>query len=162
MHVVFFTNQCPDIQITKPKGNSVNAKFYKGNIFNKLSKYFENRRPATVLHGVRLLHNNALEYLKLWKVAELYQPPYSADLASSDFFLLLKINLAHNPRKGFFALYLFTEDIIDSSNHIRKKIHICPGKLEKTVLLIKIDFDLVHRELSSLKVYSVLDRHNFG
>ena len=59
MYVIFFTNQGPAIQIAVPKGKSVNAKFYKGKVLHRLKKYFLNRRPATGLRGVRLLHDNA-------------------------------------------------------------------------------------------------------
>ena len=59
MHVIFFTNQGPAIQIAVPKGKSVNARFYKGNVLHKLNKYFLSHRPATGLRGVRLLHDNA-------------------------------------------------------------------------------------------------------
>ena len=82
MYVVFFTNQGPAIQIALPKGKSVNARFYKGKVLPKLKKYFLNRRPATGLRGVRLLHDNASshkaaivrEYLKQEKVVELPHP----------------------------------------------------------------------------------------
>jgi hypothetical protein len=54
-------------------------------------KYFKNRRAATGLFGVRLLHNNALshkaaierKYLKQETVVELRHLPYSLDLALS-------------------------------------------------------------------------------
>ena len=59
MYVMFFTNQGPAIQIAVPKSKSVNARFYKGKVLHKLKKYFLNRRPATGLRGVRLLHDNA-------------------------------------------------------------------------------------------------------
>ena len=92
MYVIFFTNQGPAIQIAVPKGKSVNARFYKGNVLHKLKKYFLSRRPATGLRGVRLLRDNASshktaivhEYLKQEKVVELPYPPYSPDLAPCD------------------------------------------------------------------------------
>ena len=92
MYVIFFTNQGPAIQIAVPKGKSVYVRFYKGNVLHKLRKYFLSRRPATGLHGVRLLHDNASshkaaiirEYLKQEKVVELPHPPYSPDLAPCD------------------------------------------------------------------------------
>ena len=59
MYVIFFTNQGPAIQIAVPKGKSINARFNKGKALRKLKKYFLSRRPATGLHGVRLLHDNA-------------------------------------------------------------------------------------------------------
>ena len=89
MYVIFFTNQCHAIQIAVPKGKSVNARFYKGNVLHKSKKYFLSRRPATDLHGVKLLHDNASshkaaivrEYLKQEKVVELPHTPYLRDLA---------------------------------------------------------------------------------
>ena len=101
LYVIFFTNQGPAIQIAVPKCKSG---FYKGKVLHKLKKYFLNWRPATCLHGVRLLHDNASlhkaaivsEYLKQEKVVELPHPPYSPDRAPCDFFLFprLKKNLA--------------------------------------------------------------------
>ena len=35
MYVIFFTNQGPAILIAVPKGKSVNARFYKGNVLHK-------------------------------------------------------------------------------------------------------------------------------
>ena len=92
MYVIFFTNQGPAIQIAVPKGKSVNARLYKGNVFHKLKKYFLSRRPAVGLCGVRLLHNNASsnkaaivrKYLKQEKVVELPHPLYLPDLAPCD------------------------------------------------------------------------------
>jgi histone-lysine N-methyltransferase SETMAR len=97
--VIFFTNQGPTIQIAVPEGKSVNAKFYKGKVFHKLKKYFKNRRPATGLRGVRLLHNNASshksaivrDYLKQEKVFELPHPLYSPDLAPFDFYIFPRL-----------------------------------------------------------------------
>ena len=91
LYVIFFTNQCRATQTAVPKGKSVNARFYKGNVLHKLKKYFLSRRPATGLNG-RLLHDNASshkaaivrEYLKQEKVVELPHPPYSPDLAPCD------------------------------------------------------------------------------
>ena len=62
MYVIFFTNQGPAIQIAIPKGKSVHASFYKGNVLHKLKKYFLSRQPAIGLHGVRLLHDNATSH----------------------------------------------------------------------------------------------------
>ena len=44
--VIFFKNQGPTIQVAVPKGKSVNARFYTGNVLHKLQKYFLSRRPA--------------------------------------------------------------------------------------------------------------------
>ena len=120
MYVIFFTNQGHVIQIVVPKGKSVNAKFYKGKVLLKLKKYLKNRRPATGLRGVRLLHDNASshkaaivrEYLKQEKVVDLPHPPYSLDLAPCDFFLFprLKKNtmLEENSRTEIFSRLIFS------------------------------------------------------
>ena len=92
MYVIFFTNQGPAIQIAVPKGKSVNARFYKGNVLHTLKKNLLSRRQATGLFRVRLLHDNAsshkaaivCEYLKQEKFVELPHPPYSPDLAPCD------------------------------------------------------------------------------
>ena len=92
MYVIFFTNQGPSIQIAAPKGKSVNARFYKGNILQKSKKYVLSCRPATGRRGFRLLNDNASshkavivrKYLKHEKVVELPHPPYSPDLAHCD------------------------------------------------------------------------------
>ena len=86
----FFTNQGPATQIAVPKGKSG---FYKGKVLHKLKKYFLNRRPATGLHRIRLLHDTASsheaaivrKYLKQGKVVELPHHPDSPDLAPLDF-----------------------------------------------------------------------------
>ena len=116
----FLYKSGPAIPIAVPKGKSG---FYKGKVLHKLKKYFLNRRPATCLHGVRLLHNNASshkavivrEYLKQEKVVELPHPPYSLDLAPCDFFLFrrLKKHLAgrkyQTRKKSRFGYYSVSE-----------------------------------------------------
>ena len=115
-YVIFFTNKPLLFSLPHPKGNFVNARFYKGKVLHKLKKYFLNRRPATGLRGVRLLHDNASshkaaivrEYLKQEKAVEL-----SPDLAHCDFFLFprhkktprwKKISNAQKSRFGYFSV----------------------------------------------------------
>ena len=115
MYVIFSTNQGPAIQIVLPKGKSG---FYKGKDLHKLKKYFLNRRPATGLDGVRLLHDNASshkaaivrEYLKQEKVVELPHPPYSPDFAPCDFFLFRgpkNTSLEENIKRAKISVRLF-------------------------------------------------------
>jgi hypothetical protein len=59
MFVIVFANEGPANQIAVQKNKSVNAKFFKGRVLHKLKEYFKNPRPATGLHGVSLLHDNA-------------------------------------------------------------------------------------------------------
>ena len=92
IYVIFFINQGPAIQNAVPKGKSVNARFYKGDVLHKVKKYFLSRRPATGLRDVRFLHDNASshkaaivrEYRKQEKVGGFPHPPYSPDLAPCD------------------------------------------------------------------------------
>ena len=112
MYVIFFTNQGPAIQIAVPKGKSVNARLYKGNVLHKLKKYFLSRQPATV----RLLHDNASshkaaivrKYLKQEKVVELPHPPYSPDLAPCDSRLKKNTSLEENIKRAKISVRLFS------------------------------------------------------
>lgn len=107
MYAIFFTNQGPALQMAVPKGKSVNSKFYRKVVLKTLKKYFEKRRPATGLAGVRLLHDNASshkaaivrEFLTQQKVVELPHPPYSPDLAPCDFFLFPRLKKYLTGRK---------------------------------------------------------------
>ena len=106
MYAIFFTNLGPAIQIAVLKGKSVNSKFYRGAVI-KLNKYFIRRRPATGLSGIRLLHGNASshnaaivrEFLRQEKVVEIAHPPYSPDLAPSDYFLFPRLKMYLTGRK---------------------------------------------------------------
>ena len=116
MYVIFLTNQGPAIQIAVRKGKSKNARFYKGNVLDKLKKYFLSRRPATGLRGVRLLHDKASshkaaivrKYLKQENVVELPHPSYSPDLAPWDSRLkntsLEEKNKRAKSRFGYFSV----------------------------------------------------------
>ena len=81
------------------KGKSITGKYYKDVVLKKLKTYFQKRRPATGFKHVRLLNDNApahtsaivTAFLKKEKVTVLPHPPYSPDLAPSDFFLLSKL-----------------------------------------------------------------------
>jgi len=106
MYAIFFTNLGPAIQIAVLKGKSVNSKFYRGAVI-KLNKYFIRRRPATGLSGIRLLHGNASshnaaivrEFLRQETVVEIAHPPYSPDLAPSDYFLFPRLKKYLTGRK---------------------------------------------------------------
>ena len=114
MYVICFTNQGRAIEIAVPKGKSVNARFYKGNVLHKLKKGFSSRRAATGLRGVRLLHDNASshkaaivrEYLKQEKVVELPYPPYSSDLPHCDS-MLRNTSLGETIKRAKISVRLF-------------------------------------------------------
>jgi histone-lysine N-methyltransferase SETMAR len=93
----------PTIQIAVPKGKSVNAKFYKGKTIHKLKKYFKNRRPATGIRGVRLLHDNISSnkaaIVNTKNVVELPHPSCSPELAPCDFFLFPRLKKTHRWKK---------------------------------------------------------------
>ena len=73
-------------------------------IHSKVKAHYENRRPATGLRGLCLIHANApahkcvivQDFLKEEKVVQLSHPPYSPELSPCDFFLfpLLKKTLS--------------------------------------------------------------------
>jgi histone-lysine N-methyltransferase SETMAR len=73
--------------------------FYKGKVLHELKTYFKNRRPATGLRGVKLLHDNASshkavivrEFLKQEKVVEFPHPPCLPNVAPCDFFLFPRL-----------------------------------------------------------------------
>ena len=150
MYVIFFTNQDPAIQIAVPKGKAVNARFYKGKIIHKLKKYFLNRRPATGLRGVRLLHDNASshkavivrEYLKQEKVVELPHLPYSPGLAPCDF-------LCPCTKSGGVLCYT-----LQTSECLSVRQSVCPSIRQWLIIRVRsitlIPFEIISRNLAQI------------
>jgi histone-lysine N-methyltransferase SETMAR len=102
----------PAIQIAVLKGKFVNTKFYKGKVLHKSKKYFNNRRPATGLHGVRLLHDNALSH----KAAIVRKYPKRSFLV-----LLLRQIL---PLVTFFLFPRFKNTLLEEN--IKSRFDYCP------------------------------------
>ena len=99
LYAIFFSGEGVAIKVPVKKGKSKTGKYYKDVVLKKLKKYYQKRRPATGFKHVRLLHDNApahtsaivTAFLKKEKVTVLPHPPYSPDLAPSDFFLFPKL-----------------------------------------------------------------------
>ena len=104
MYAIFFTTKGLAIQVSIPKGRSMNARSYKTKVLRKFVIFYQQRRPNTGILGINVLHDNAAShkagsvtsFLKEQGVYVLEHPPYSPDLAPCDFFLFsrLKKNLA--------------------------------------------------------------------
>ena len=98
LYAIFFSGEGVAIKVPVKKGKSITGKYYKV-VLKKLKKYYQKRCPATGFKHVRLLHDNApahtfaivTAFLKKEKVTVLPHPPYSPDLAPSDFFLFPKL-----------------------------------------------------------------------
>ncbi len=99
MFCIFFTYEGVVASIVVPKGTTITGSFYSNKILPKVfSQYMENtgKKP---LQGVMLHHDNApshtcnltTSYLQEQNVSLLPHPPYSPDLAPSDFYLFPKI-----------------------------------------------------------------------
>ncbi|KAI6651263.1 Transposase [Oopsacas minuta] len=95
MYTIFFESHGPVCQICTPKGQTVTGHFYATVVLPEIEKHYIERRPATGLRGIKILHDNARPH-KSKEVKEkiasiglegLKHPPYSPDLAPSDFWL---------------------------------------------------------------------------
>jgi len=90
-----------------PSGTSINAIYYRDECLKTLVKNLHKKRPLSTTNGIKLHHDNArphmnkivFDYLKEEKVKVMAHPPYSSDLAPSDFWLFhcLKRNLDTYP-----------------------------------------------------------------
>ena len=99
MYAIFFDLKGPVLQIPVPKGSSVIGKFYGESVLTQLVDFYQKHRPRTSVHGIQLLHDNALahksatvqEYLKESRLDDLDHPPYSPDLSPCDFQLFPRL-----------------------------------------------------------------------
>ncbi|KAI6646924.1 Transposase [Oopsacas minuta] len=104
MYTIFFDAHGPVCQICTPKGQTVTGHFYATVVLPEIEKHYIERRPATGLRGIKILHDNARphkskevkEKIASIGLEELEHPPYSPDLAPCDFWLFdgLKKHLA--------------------------------------------------------------------
>ncbi len=102
-----------------PSGNTINAQRYCETL-KKLRTAIKNKRPGLLTRGVVLMHDNARphsaritqELLQTFKWDVFSHPPYSPDLAPSDFFLfpLLKKNLGGKKFDSNEEVIAFTHD----------------------------------------------------
>ena len=94
LYAIFFDLKGPVLQIPVPKG-----KFYRESVLAQLVDFYQERRPCTGVHGIKLLHDNApahksatvQEYLKESGLDVLDHPPYTPDLSPCDFWLFQRL-----------------------------------------------------------------------
>ena len=90
----------------KERITTVNAVYY-ASLLHKLRDAIKDRRRRMLSHGVRLLHDNAPVHtaavakaaVKKCGFQEIEHPPYSPDLAPSDYYLFSKLKTDLRGRK---------------------------------------------------------------
>jgi histone-lysine N-methyltransferase SETMAR len=107
MFVIFFMTTGPLLIHQLPPGTSINALYYREECLKGLVRKLRKKRPLSTTHGIKLHHDNArphindivFDYLQQEKINLMPHPPYSPDLAPSDFWLFnyLKRNLGTYP-----------------------------------------------------------------
>lgn len=106
MAVIFWDHKGIILIDIVPKGCTVTAKYYTESVLPKLSKNLKEKRPKLAQKNVLFLHDNApahtaaltTEFLSRSRWEVMTHPPYSPDLAPSDYYLFpnLKKMLAGN------------------------------------------------------------------
>ena len=99
LHVTFFDNKGPVMQLPVPKDRTVTGAFNRNIVLKKLNAHFKRRNPKTGLKYLRFLHDNAsahkahivTEFLQSEMANVLPHPPFSPDLAPCDYFLFSKL-----------------------------------------------------------------------
>ncbi|CAF0989636.1 unnamed protein product [Rotaria sordida] len=107
MFVIFFMTNGPLLIHELPSGTSINAIYYHDQCLKKLVKNLRKKRPSSTTNGIKLHHDNArpytnniiFDFLQEKKINVMPHPPYSPDLAPSDFWLFdyLKRDLDQYP-----------------------------------------------------------------
>ncbi|CAF1395072.1 unnamed protein product [Adineta steineri] len=95
MFVIFFMTNGPLLIHVLPSGASVNAIYYRDECLKELIKNLYKKRPSSTANHIKLHHDNArphmnnivFNYLQEEKIKVMAHPPYSPDLAPSDFWL---------------------------------------------------------------------------
>ncbi len=93
MFVIFLMTNGPLLVHQIPSGTSINATYYRDACLKSLTKKFHQKRPSLAENHVKLHHDNArphmnnivFNYLREEKIKLITHPPYSPDLAPSDF-----------------------------------------------------------------------------
>lgn len=99
MFVIFFMTTGPMLIHYLSSGTSINAVYYRDECLERLVKNLCEKRPSAKTRGIKLHHDNArphvsnivLDYLRQAKVNIMAHPPYSPDLAPSDFWLFQRL-----------------------------------------------------------------------
>ena len=107
MFVIFFMTTGPLLIHELPSGTTINAIYYRDECLKKLIKNLRKKRPSSTTNGIKLHHDNArphtnniiFDFLQEKKINVMAHPPYSPDLAPSDFWLFdyLKRDLGQYP-----------------------------------------------------------------
>ncbi|CAF5055852.1 unnamed protein product, partial [Rotaria sp. Silwood1] len=95
MFVIFFRTTGPEFIHMLERGDSISGDYYKDNCLEPLFDKIKQRRPKSGLHAIKLHHDNAKPhqtnaikiFLQQQEVMLMPHPPYSPDLAPSDFWL---------------------------------------------------------------------------
>ncbi len=95
MFIIFFMTSGALLVHQVPVGTSVNAEYYRDKCLKSLINKLHKKRPASTKNHVKLHHDNArphvnnivINYLQQEKIKTMPHPPYSPDLAPSDFWL---------------------------------------------------------------------------
>ncbi|CAF5028786.1 unnamed protein product, partial [Rotaria sp. Silwood1] len=95
MFVIFFRTTGPEFIHMRERGESISGDYYKDNCLEPLFDKIKQRRPKSGLHAIKLHHDNAKPhqtnaikiFLQQQEVMLMPHPPYSPDLAPSDFWL---------------------------------------------------------------------------
>ena len=95
MFVIFFMTNGPLLIHQVPSRTSINAMYYRDECLKDLVKTLHKKRPSSVENHIKLHHDNAkphmndivFNYLQEDKIKVMAHPPYSPDLAPSDFCL---------------------------------------------------------------------------
>ncbi|CAF2997199.1 unnamed protein product [Rotaria sp. Silwood2] len=95
MFVIFFMTTGPLLIHQLPSGTLINAIYYRDECLKSLVQKLHKKRPSSTTNGIKLHHDNArphmndivFNYLQEEKIKVMAHPPYSPDLAPSDFWL---------------------------------------------------------------------------
>jgi len=127
MLVIFFNWQGVIHKEFVPEGETINAVYYKG-VMERLLNRIQHVRPGMcesgdwfLLHDNARSHNTTIvkQFLAQRKVTVLNHPPYSADLASTDYFLFPKVK-SHLKGRLFDLISDIQKAVISTSNTIAK------------------------------------------
>ena len=95
MFVIFFRTTGVEYIHMVERGDTISSAYYKKNCLEPLFNNIKQRRPKSGLHAIKMHHDNARphqtnetrEFLQEQGIMVMRHPPYSPDLAPSDFWL---------------------------------------------------------------------------
>ena len=119
---IFFKSTGPLIIDCLDSGKTITAKYYRDKILGPARQAVIGERPTSGLKHMNILHDNAKphvaklvkEYLKSNGIIIIDHPPYSPDLAPSDFWLFDKIKTQLSDHTDVESLKIQITDILNS------------------------------------------------